>query len=62
MQESHYQRAKKWVAWTALALRPPALSEEDEIYKLLGDRNYDIQDRASNPIAFSATNDPDTMY
>jgi hypothetical protein len=62
MQESHHQRAKKWVAWAALALRPPALSEEDEIYELFGDREYDIQDRASDPIAFSATSDPDTMY
>jgi hypothetical protein len=50
------------VAWAALALRPPALSEEDEIYELLGDREYNIQDRASDPIAFSATSDPDTMY
>jgi hypothetical protein len=62
MQESHYQRAKKWVAWAALALCPPALSKEDEIYEILGDREYDIQDRASNPIAFSATSDRNTMY
>jgi hypothetical protein len=62
MQESHYQRAKKWVSWAAHALRPPELSEEDEIYELFGDREYDIQDRASNPITFSATSDPDTMY
>jgi hypothetical protein len=62
MQESHYQRAKKWVSWAALALRPPALSEEDKIYEILGNGEYDIQDRASDPIAFSATSDPDTMY
>jgi hypothetical protein len=62
MQESHYQRAKKWVSWAAHALRPPALSEEDEIYELFGDGEYDIQDRASDPITFSATSDPDTMY
>jgi hypothetical protein len=36
--------------------------EEDEVYELFGDREYDIQDRASGPIAFSATSDPDTMY
>jgi hypothetical protein len=62
MQKSHYQRAKKWVSWAALALRPPALSKEDEIYKIFGDREYDIQGRASDPITFSATSDPDTMY
>jgi hypothetical protein len=56
------KEAKKWVAWAALALRPPALSEEDEIYEILGNREYDIQDRASDPIAFLATHDPDTMY
>jgi hypothetical protein len=44
MRESHYQRAKKWVAWAALALRPPKLSKEDEIYEIFGDREYDIQD------------------
>jgi hypothetical protein len=63
MRESQYQRANKWVSWAAHVLRPPALSEEDEIYELFGDREYDIQDRASDPIAFSATSDPDTsMY
>jgi hypothetical protein len=62
MQESHYQRAKKWLSWAAHTLQPPALSEEDAIYELFGDREYDIQDRASDPIAFSATSDPDTMY
>jgi hypothetical protein len=61
MQESYYQRANKWVSWAALALRPPILSKEDEIYELFGDREYNIQDRASDPIAFSATSDPDTM-
>jgi hypothetical protein len=62
MRECHYLRAKKWVAWAALDLRPPKLSKEDEIYEIFGDREYDIQDRASDPIAFSATSDPDTMY
>jgi hypothetical protein len=63
MQESYYQRAKKWVSWAAYTLQPPELSKEDEIYELFGDREYDIQDRASDPITFSATSDPDTsMY
>jgi hypothetical protein len=48
MQESHYQRAKKWVSWAALALHPPALSKEDKIYEIFGDREYNIQDRASH--------------
>jgi hypothetical protein len=62
MQESHYQREKKWVSWAALALCPPALSEEDELYEILDNGEYAIQDRASDPITFSATSDPDTMY
>jgi hypothetical protein len=62
MQESHYQRAKKWVSWAALALRPLALSKEDESYEISGDWEYNIHDRASDPITFSATSDPDTMY
>jgi hypothetical protein len=43
-------------------LQPPELSPEDEIYKVLANQEYDIQDRASDPISFSATSDPDTMY
>jgi hypothetical protein len=63
MRESmHLQRGRKWVAWIANTLRPPELSPEDEIYEVLGNQEYDIQDRASDPIAFSATSDPDTMY
>ena len=40
----------------------PELSPEDDIYELLAHRKYDIQDRPSDPISFSTTSDPDTMY
>jgi transposase InsO family protein len=61
-RESRIQESNKWVAWIANALKPPELSPEDEIYEVLGAAEYDIQDRAADPIAFSATSDPDTMY
>jgi hypothetical protein len=61
-RESNYQRGKKWVAWIANALSGPELSEEDEKYEVFAQAEYDIQDRASDPIAYSATSDPDTMY
>jgi hypothetical protein len=62
VQESRDQRDRKWVAWIANALHGPELSLEDEIHKVLANWAYDIQDRASDPISFSATSDPDTMY
>jgi hypothetical protein len=61
-RESYTQRGKKWVAWMANALSGPELSPEDEIYEIFAHREYDIQDRASDPIAFTASSDPDTMY
>jgi hypothetical protein len=61
-RESQYQRTKKWVAWIAHALQAPELSQEDEIYEIFANQEYDIQDRASDPISFSVTSDPDTMY
>jgi hypothetical protein len=62
MRESIDLRNRRWVAWIAKELRGPELLPEDEIYEVLANWEYDIQDRASNPIAFSATSDPDTMY
>jgi hypothetical protein len=62
MKESIHQEGKKWVSWMASALRPPELSPEDEIYKVFATTEYDIQNRASDPILFSATSDPYTMY
>jgi hypothetical protein len=62
MKESIQQEGKKWVSWMASALQPPELSPEDEIYEVFTTTEYDIQDRASDPISFSATSDPDTMY
>jgi hypothetical protein len=62
MKESIQQEGKKWLSWMASALRPPELSPEGEIYKVLATTEYDIQDRALDPISFSATSDPDTMY
>jgi hypothetical protein len=61
-RESQYQRSRKWVAWIAHALSPTELSIEDKIYEIFAHREYDIQDCASDPIAFSTTSDPDTMY
>jgi hypothetical protein len=43
-------------------LQPPELSPEDKIYEVFAATEYDIQDRASDPISSSATSDPDTMY
>jgi hypothetical protein len=62
MRESIDQRDRRWVAWIANALQGPELLPEDEIYEVLANREYDIQDRASDPIYFSATSDQDTMY
>jgi hypothetical protein len=62
MQESIDQRDRRWVAWIANLLGGPELVPEDDIYKVLANQEYSIQDRASNPIAFSTTSDPDTMY
>jgi hypothetical protein len=63
MRESmNQQRGRKWVAWIANALQPPELSREDELYEVLANQECDIQDQASDPISFSATSDPDTMY
>jgi hypothetical protein len=63
LRESRDQaRERKWVAWIANALPPPKLSPEDEIYEVLANQEYDVQDRASDPISFPATSDPDTMY
>ena len=61
MQESNDQGSKKWVSWMANVLQTPERPTED-IYEILAHREYDIQDRASDPISFSATSDPDTMY
>jgi hypothetical protein len=38
------------------------LSPEDAICEVFAHREYDIQDQASDPIAFSATSNSDTMY
>jgi hypothetical protein len=62
MQESRERTGRKWVAWIANALKGPELSPEDRIYQIFAHQEYNIQDRASDPIAFSATSDPDTMY
>jgi hypothetical protein len=61
-RESNLQRGKQWVAWIAGLGNQPALPEEDEIYEIFAHREYNIQDRASDPIAFTATSDPDPMY
>jgi hypothetical protein len=61
-RESQYQRGKKWVSWMLLCLLSTQLLPQDKIYKLFAHREYDVQDRATDPIAFSATSDPDTMY
>jgi hypothetical protein len=45
-----------------LCLLSTELSPQDATYELFAHQEYDIQDRASDPIAFSATSDPDTMY
>jgi hypothetical protein len=45
-----------------LCLLSTELPPQDATYELFAHQEYDIQDRASNPIAFSATSDPDTMY
>jgi hypothetical protein len=34
----------------------------DNIYEIFGHHKYDIQDQASDPIAFTASSNPDTMY
>jgi hypothetical protein len=63
LQESGEQaRGRKWVAWIADASQPPKLLPEDEIYEVMANQEYDIQDQASNPISFSATSDPDIVY
>jgi hypothetical protein len=49
------------VAWIAGLANRPELPEEDEIYEIFAHREYDIQDQASDPMAFSAISDPDTM-
>jgi hypothetical protein len=48
MQESN-DRSKKWVSWMANVLRAPEHLEEDQIYEIFGQQEYDIQDRASDP-------------
>jgi hypothetical protein len=60
-RESNLQRGKQWVAWIAGLVNQPALPEEDEIYEIFAHQEYNIQDRASDPIAFTATSDPDPM-
>jgi hypothetical protein len=62
-RESHQQRGKKWVAWIASAMtaQEPVPTDEEN-YEIFAHREYEAQDRASVPIAFSATSDPDTMY
>jgi hypothetical protein len=63
VQESREQQGRKWISWIANALKGPELSPKDEIYELLATHEYDIlQDRASDPISFSATSDPNIMY
>jgi hypothetical protein len=62
MKESIQQEGKQWVSWLANALQPPELSPGDEIYEVFAATEYDIQDRASDPISFQATSDPDTIY
>jgi hypothetical protein len=60
-RESYEQQSKKWVSWfNDMKSETPA--SEDDIYEIFAHREYDVQDRASDPIAFSATSDPDTMY
>ena len=63
-RESQFQRGKKWVSWLAnVSQAQNELAKEDAgIYEVFAHREYDVQDRASDPIAFSATSDPDTMY
>jgi hypothetical protein len=60
-RENHHKRGKKWVAWllNAIATPEPAALDatEDEIYELFAHREYNIQDKASNPIAFLATSE-----
>jgi hypothetical protein len=60
-QESQFQRGKKWVSWLVLCLLSTQLSPQDEIYELFAHCEYDIQDRAARPFAFSASSDPDMM-
>jgi hypothetical protein len=62
MQESKEQRSNKWMVWIANALKGPELLSEEEIYKIFAQQEYHIQDRASEPIAFSAASNSDTMY
>jgi hypothetical protein len=46
----------------ANVLSTPELTTEEDIYKIFANREYDIQDQVSVPIAFPATSDPNTMY
>jgi hypothetical protein len=62
-RESHVQRGQKLVSWLASSLpAPQPPPTEDEIYEIFAHQEYDVQDRADDPIAFSATSDKDTMY
>ena len=61
-RESQDQRGKKWVSWMADFLGRAEPPLDDDIYEIFAHQEYNMQDRATNPIAFSATSDPDTMY
>jgi hypothetical protein len=53
--ESNLQRGQEWLAWIASETSQPELLDKDEIYELFSHREYDVQDRASDPISFLAT-------
>jgi hypothetical protein len=61
-KESYAQKGVCFISWAARILDRPKLPPEDEIYEVFASQDYDIQDKASDPIAFSSTSDPDTMY
>jgi hypothetical protein len=61
-RESYAQKGVRFISWAARVLHRTKLPPEDEIYEVFADQEFDIQDKASDPIAFSATSDPDTMY
>jgi hypothetical protein len=61
-RESYAQRSKKWVSWFNDMRKETSEMDKDEIYEIFAHREYDVQDRASDPIAFSASSNKDTMY
>jgi hypothetical protein len=61
-KESLQQRSMKWVSWFTNVREESQSTGADDIYEIFAHREYDIQDRASDPIAFAGSGDPDTMY